>query len=177
MRKLLPYTPFLIILCITVLLFVKVTQSGRNNDSIHFDEIMVGKKIADMELETLTGQKLNMNSYIGKYTVVNLFASWCTSCLYEHPLISTLKGERGVQLIGIAWRDKKQDTSQWLKQNGNPYNEVALDEMGKYGILLGVTGIPETFLVDPQGVIVMHIRGTVMNEDLQAIISKIKLNK
>ena len=86
----------------------------------------------------------------GKPTLLNIFASWCPACRVEHPFLMSLK-ERGVPVYGLDWKDKPSDGAGWLKQFGNPYRKVANDENGRTGIDLGVTGAPETFVIDSEG--------------------------
>ena len=172
MKKLLHYIPFLIILCTTILLFIRVNQDEKHaGENMFSDSPMLGKQMPDMKLETIEPEIgfIQAGTFEGRYTVVNMFASWCVACLAEHKLFSTLKGSKGLNIIGIAWRDKEEDTKAWLEKYGNPYNVVASDRQGKYGILIGVTGIPESFVVDPKGKIIRHIRGTVTEEDIKEI--------
>jgi len=180
MKKFMNYIPFAIILATTILLFIRVNQDGKKSaDVLLYSSAMVGRQITDVSLPSLypANGKIDGATYgSGKYTLVNLFASWCAACVAEHPLLSGLK-DKDLQMLGIAWRDKPEDTQDWLGKNGNPYDLVAMDELGKYGIMLGVTGIPETFLVNGQGVIIMHIRGTLMEQDIKAIIKELKSSK
>jgi cytochrome c biogenesis protein CcmG, thiol:disulfide interchange protein DsbE len=178
MKKLLQYTPFLLITCVTVALFIKVNQNGKDAaNGLLSDSLMVGKQVADYPLEVIAagkGEKLTVDSYKGGYTVINFFASWCISCLHEHQYVKQLKGESGLKIVGIAWRDKKQDALDWLKQNGNPYDKVGLDNMGKFGILMGVSGIPETYLLDKNGKIVLHLARTITQSDVDLIREEVK---
>ncbi len=176
MKKLLHYIPFLIILCTTILLFVRVNQSGKDAGAELFGSSqMVGKQVADMELDTIFPKngKIEPGSYQGKYTVLNMFASWCVACLEEHKIFGEFKGSK-IELVGIAWRDKQEDTKEWLKRHGNPFKTVGADVLGKYGILMGVTGIPETFLIDPKGKIIMHFKGPLMKENIEEIKNKVE---
>lgn len=181
MKKFIQYIPFLLILSVSVMLFIKVNQDGNKaGQSLLSESQMVGKPIADMELENISpgasGDKIGPETFKnakGEYTVINLFASWCTACLYEHKFVKTLKGS-GINIIGVAWRDKREDALDWLEKNGNPYDKVAWDGQGKFGIMLGVTGIPETYLVGPDGVIVMHFARTITEDDIKVIKAKAK---
>jgi cytochrome c biogenesis protein CcmG/thiol:disulfide interchange protein DsbE len=86
----------------------------------------------------------------GQPKLLNIFASWCTSCRVEHPFLMRLKDE-GVPIYGIDWKDKPADGTGYLAQYGSPYLATANDEMGRVGIDLGVTGTPETFIIDGTG--------------------------
>jgi cytochrome c biogenesis protein CcmG/thiol:disulfide interchange protein DsbE len=172
MKKIFQFIPFILILLITTLLFIKVNSDGNKTvDNLLNNSPMLNKDVPDITLESLFPKQpaVSPKTFKNNYTLVNLFASWCVACLAEHKLISELKSEKKLQLIGIAWRDKHDETKEWLKRNGNPYNIVAQDSMGKYGIMLGVTGIPESFLVDKNGKIIMHIRGVINEDDVLKI--------
>jgi cytochrome c biogenesis protein CcmG/thiol:disulfide interchange protein DsbE len=86
----------------------------------------------------------------GEPALLNIFASWCAACPQEHPVLTRITGE-GFPVYGIAWKDKPADSRDWLARFGNPYRAVAADEAGRTAIDLGVTGVPETFIVDKAG--------------------------
>ena len=86
----------------------------------------------------------------GEPALLNICASWCAACPQEHPVLTRISGE-GYPVYGIAWKDKPQDSREWLARFGDPYKAVAADENGRTAIDLGVTGVPETFIVDKAG--------------------------
>ena len=161
-------------------LFVKVNQNGKDAGKEFLSESqMVGKQVADFPVDVIfpknaVGLKLNNESYKGGFTVINLFASWCIACLHEHQYIKQLKGTKNLKIIGIAWRDKKDEALGWLKTNGNPYDKVGLDNQGKFGILMGVTGIPETFLIDENGKILKHFARVITKDDIEQIKEQVE---
>lgn len=89
-------------------------------------------------------------SFRGEPKLLNIFASWCVSCRVEHPMLMRLKAE-GVPIYGLDWKDKAVDGAAFLAEFGDPYRMTANDESGRVGIDLGVTGAPETFIVDGSG--------------------------
>lgn len=89
----------------------------------------------------------------GRISVVNVFASWCVPCRQEHPLLEDLARVDGIQLIGINYKDKAENARRFLGSLGNPYSLVGADEAGRTAILWGVYGVPETFIVDAEGMI------------------------
>ena len=94
-----------------------------------------------------------------RVSVINFFASWCLPCIAEHPHIMTLaKRYPHVVRIGIAYKDSPQDAQRWLDKHSNPYTFVALDPVGRNALQWGVSGVPETFLIDTLGRIRYHVR-------------------
>ena len=88
-----------------------------------------------------------------RVTLVNLFASWCIPCREEAPALAQLAHARGVRLIGIAYKDKPDAARAFLDQYGNPFDRVGLDADGRAGIEWGISGVPETFIVDGHGIV------------------------
>jgi cytochrome c biogenesis protein CcmG/thiol:disulfide interchange protein DsbE len=86
-------------------------------------------------------------------TLVNLFASWCIPCREEAPALAALARDHGVRLIGIAYKDKPDAARAFLDEYGNPFARVGLDADGRAGIEWGISGVPETFIVDRHGIV------------------------
>lgn len=89
----------------------------------------------------------------GRVTVLNVFASWCVPCREEAPQLARLARARGVRLIGIAYKDKPRAARAFLDDVGNPYERIGLDADGRAGIEWGISGVPETFVIDGHGTI------------------------
>jgi cytochrome c biogenesis protein CcmG/thiol:disulfide interchange protein DsbE len=89
----------------------------------------------------------------GKVWMLNVWASWCVSCRVEHPLLVEVSRRGIVPIVGLNYKDKRDDGLQWLSRLGNPYTLSAFDVEGRVGIDYGVYGVPETFVIDKQGVI------------------------
>ncbi len=86
----------------------------------------------------------------GEPRLLNVFASWCAACPQEHPMLTRIAGE-GTQVYGIDWKDTPAEAQEWLGRLGNPYHRIGSDPTARTGIDLGVTGVPETFVVDKRG--------------------------
>ncbi len=100
----------------------------------------------------------------GGAVLLNVFASWCVPCRAEHPVLSDLVESRGVTLYGIDYKDKAADAVAWLEELGNPYAAVGHDLTGRAGIEWGITGVPETFVIDGEGVIRFRHAGPLTPE-------------
>lgn len=101
----------------------------------------------------------------GKYSLLNIFGSWCITCKIEHPFLMKLKENNILPIYGIAWRDQAENLAQYLKEQGNPYNNIGADNNGKTIIDLGITGAPETFLISPDGIVLYRHAGP-LNDDV-----------
>ena len=99
----------------------------------------------------------------GRPSIVNVFASWCVPCLAEHPLIAALSAE-GYEVYGLNHKDSPQAAARWLGVHGNPYKAVGADTEGRASIEWGVTGVPETFIVDADGIIRFKYAGPLTPE-------------
>ena len=103
--------------------------------------------------------------------LLNVWASWCVACLQEHPVISQLSGQ--VDIVGLNYKDTRDDALRWLSQHGNPYNASAFDQLGDVGIDYGVYGVPETFVIDHTGAIRYKHIGPVSQSDLDGILKPV----
>lgn len=110
-------------------------------------------------------QTITNHTFDGKVWVLNVWASWCVACLQEHGVISALSKQ--IDIVGLNYKDQRQDAIGWLGQHGNPYTVSAYDQVGDVGIDYGVYGVPETFVIDRQGRIRYKHTGPVSVEDMQ----------
>jgi cytochrome c biogenesis protein CcmG, thiol:disulfide interchange protein DsbE len=122
-----------------------------------------------------TASSFSSEAMQGRVWVMNVFASWCVACVAEHPTLVELARDPRVRLIGLAYKDKPEDTRRWLARHGNPYAQVAVDITGDVGIDYGVYGVPETYLIDATGVIRARHTGPItvefINRQLMPLLS------
>ena len=145
----LPYIFFVVIL----LIFSYLLIIDRNPSEV--PSALLNKNFPKFEAESLlNNEKFVSSKEFGNETVlVNFFATWCKPCLDEHDFIQRFSKEKKIKVIGINYKDNPKKTIEWLKKLGNPYSKVAIDKNGVIAIDWGVYGIPETFVVDSNGVI------------------------
>lgn len=118
--------------------------------------VLINQQVPPFDLKPIKGRNKGFASedLKGKVTLVNIFGSWCIACLVEHPFLMKLSKEGDVPIYGIDWREKDPDAGPlWLKKRGDPYTLIGDDPESKAAIAFGVTGAPESFIVDKQGVI------------------------
>ena len=113
----------------------------------------------------------------GETTLVNVFGSWCVACLQEHPTLMKLARDDTVRIVGVNWRDDRDDALVWLEKHGDPYDRIVFDAQSDLVIEMGVTGAPETFIVDPRGRIrykqIGPITPDVWKDTIQPVIDAI----
>ena len=116
---------------------------------------LIGKPAPAFALPRLDDptQTVKREDLLGKVWVMNVWASWCAPCREEHPLVVAFARERKVPVIGLNYKDRPGDARTWLERLGNPYVATLIDFDGKVGIDFGVYGVPETFVIDAQGVV------------------------
>lgn len=106
----------------------------------------------------------------GSAVLVNVFASWCVPCRAEHAVLTRLVRQDGVRLMGLNYQDEPADAAAWLAELGNPYERIGSDIEGRVGIDWAISGLPETFVVDGDGVITFRFVGPVVAPDAEAKI-------
>lgn len=145
---------FLIPIGLFVLLGV-LLAFGLKLDPRKLPSPLVGKPLPAFSLPTLDNpNKLLSNTDLnGKVVLINVWASWCVACRQEHPVLMALAREKQVPLIGLNYKDKREDALRVLQSDGNPYEVSLVDTTGRVGIDWGVYGVPETFVIDKQGVV------------------------
>jgi cytochrome c biogenesis protein CcmG/thiol:disulfide interchange protein DsbE len=97
-------------------------------------------------------QPVYRDNLLGEVSLVNVWATWCAACKYEHPVLNSLSSE-GIRIVGINYKDNNVAAKKWLDELGNPYALTIVDPQGFLGVNLGVFGAPETYLVDKKGII------------------------
>ncbi len=118
---------------------------------------LIGAKAPSLNLPPLEGSSLPAltdEAVKGKLTLVNVFASWCIPCRDEHPLLKQLAEDGRLNIVAINYKDKNENALRFLGELGNPYHAIGIDPNGKAAIDWGVYGIPESYLVTPDGTII-----------------------
>ena len=116
---------------------------------------LIGKPAPTFELPLLMepDKRFSEKHMLGKVWILNVWASWCPPCLVEHPVVTQVSRSGLAPVVGLNYKDTREDALPWLKRNGDPYQLIVFDANGRIGIDYGVYGVPETYLIDADGVI------------------------
>jgi cytochrome c biogenesis protein CcmG/thiol:disulfide interchange protein DsbE len=161
MRYLVPLGVFILLV---VLLAVGLTLNPREVPSPLIDKPAPAFKLPQLDQPDLAFSQKDMQ---GQVWLLNVWASWCVSCRDEHPLLVELAKSRVVPVVGLNYKDQPENGKAWLKQFGDPYVLSVADTEGRVGIDFGVYGVPETFVIDRQGVIRYKQIGAITPRSLE----------
>lgn len=143
---------------------------GLTRDPTKIPSPLIGKPAPAFTLPALAGGSLSSTELQGKPLLVNFWASWCTPCLEEHPLMMEL-ARSGVTIIGMNYKDEPAAAQAWLARHGDAYARIAQDLDGRVAIDWGVYGVPESFVLDAHGVIIHKQVGPMTREIWQREIA------
>ncbi len=132
---------------------------------------MVGKQVPALDLPALVEGKPGVSTAAlatGEPILLNLFASWCIPCIAEAPQLMQLK-QQGVKIYGVAVRDTPEAMAKFLGENGDPYAAIGDDGASQVSIALGSSGVPETYVIDGNGKIVLQHIGYIGEQDVAEI--------
>jgi len=147
---------FLIPLVVFVVLAIYFAVGLTKDPSKLDTDVLLNQPMGNFKLIPVEGRTEGLTSedVKGKVSLVNFFGSWCVACLQEHPFFMRLKEEGDVPIYGVDWDEKNpKDVVRWLARHGDPYEKIGVDVSGATIIDWGITGAPETFIVDKKGVI------------------------
>lgn len=147
-------------------------QLGSVSEVDHTTELL-NRPVPEFALEPLPGRGMPLHSshLKGEVSLVNVFGSWCVACAIEHPFLMQLKKADAVPIHGIDWREKNpEDGMRWLQRHGDPYTRAGLDPVSDAAIAFGVSGAPETFVVDAEGIIRYKHVGPITPEAWQTTL-------
>ena len=122
------------------------------NQRVYDTKDLIGKKISEVEINLFqSSETINTKEFIkNEFTILNFRASWCGPCRKEHPNLVRLSKIKNLKIIGINFKDDKENAKSFLKENGNPFDILTEDKDGKNSVNFGVYGIPETILIDSE---------------------------
>lgn len=146
--------PVLGVALLTGVLAAYLWQIGSGKDIREIPSVLIDKPAPSFELAPLKGSgKPGLSTADlkkGDTVLVSFFASWCLPCKIEHPVLMRLARD-GVRIVGIIYKDSPADSLRWLNELGNPYKRIGVDPKSRTAIDWGVSGVPETFILDGRG--------------------------
>ena len=153
--------PLLVFLVIGIFLFLSL-----NSNPDKLPSPLVGKIFPEIEgADFYTNEAVKLNNLIdGQVSLINVWASWCVTCRKEHQMMMNITKNNDLKLIGINYKDTKNDGEEYLKVMGNPFDEIVFDPNGEIGMELGVYATPETFLISREGLIIHKHIGEITKE-------------
>ena len=159
-----------------ILFIIGVFFISLNKSSLYDTRGLEGQKIKNINLDHFSEKRLILENDLKKnnFTLINFWASWCGPCLLEHPFLLKLINKKNLEILGVNFKDKKINALEFLSQNGNPYDEMAKDKLGKQSINFGIYGIPESLLINKDLVILKKFIGPISEEDYKYILNIIK---
>jgi cytochrome c biogenesis protein CcmG/thiol:disulfide interchange protein DsbE len=164
--------PIAVFVALGLLLGVAIFKMQSGTYSPHnIPSPLIGKPLPSFALPALAEptKTITNETFRGRAYLLNVWASWCVACREEHPLLVEMKRER-IPIIGLNYKDERGDALGWLQQWGDPYETSIADLPGRLGIELGVYGVPETFVIDREGVIRYKHIGPVTPEALKKVL-------
>ena len=169
MRRLLLLLPFVVFLGLAFFLY-----RGLSLDPSARESALIGQAFPAFTLPTLEDPDTEVDESLlrGQISLVNVWASWCPTCKEEMPQLLTL-AERGVRLVGINYKDTRVKGREFLDEFGDPFEVNIFDPDGDLGFELGVYGVPETFLVDAEGIIRYKHTGYITPEDVERVVQEV----
>ena len=166
---------YIIISIVFSFLFI-ILYFSLDNERVYNTKDLVGKKIPQVEINLFqSNETINTKEFTNnEFTILNFWASWCAPCRTEHPNLVRLSKVKNLKLIGINFKDNKENAKSFLKENGNPFDILAEDKNGKNSVNFGVYGIPETILIDSELKILRKYIGPLNIKEVNEIRKLVK---
>ena len=140
------------------------------------DSAMIGKPMPQFALRAASPDRPGLSLADlkdGKPKLLNIWASWCVPCIAEAPHLATL-ATQGAPIVGVAIRDRPEDVAAFLARHGNPFQRIGADDLSELQLAIGSSGVPETFVVDGQGIIRHQHIGDVRAEHVPMLLEKLR---
>ena len=166
MQKIIKTTISIFFIFILIVFYISLNRSS-NYDTGN----LIGIKLNEIKLERFEGNQYLTNENLKKnnYTLINFWASWCAPCRIEHPFLMQLSKEKNLKILGVNFKDKRNNALNFLDNLGNPYQYLAKDDLGKQSIGFGIYGIPESILINKDFIVIKKFIGPINLKDLNEI--------
>jgi cytochrome c biogenesis protein CcmG/thiol:disulfide interchange protein DsbE len=168
--------PLVVFALLVVVLGIGIEQSPEKD---LIPSPLIGKPAPAFSLPSLTdpGQRVSSAQLRGHWYLFNVWGTWCYACRDEHPMLLKIRQAGVLPVVGLDWKDDNADALSFLRQEGDPYQTIAVDHDGSEAIMWGVYGAPESFLVNPEGIVVYKFIGPITEQDWnQQILPRLPLS-
>jgi len=165
------FLPLLLLAALIVFMAIGIRSNNKKEAAV---SPMIGREFPVM---VINGTETNLRAD-HQVALINVFASWCAPCAIEQPALVAFANQRVIAVKGLAWKDKVENMNAFLTQRGNPYLQIAYDPMGDATLPLGLTGVPESFLVDKNGFIRYHskqpLTAEILNNEIMPLAMELQ---
>tara|TARA_B100000965_G_scaffold364163_1_gene347603 strand:+ start:397 stop:921 length:525 start_codon:yes stop_codon:yes gene_type:complete len=168
---------FYLILFLFFLFIFSLFYKGLDNPNIYTTEKIKNKNLsAFTSKELFSNKQFDSNDIIkvNKFTIINIWSSWCIPCKQEHSVLMDLKEKTNINIIGLNYKDKKNNAINFINKLGNPFSKILIDPDGVISISLGAYGVPETFLLNSESKVIRKYIGPLTYDNILEIINLIK---
>lgn len=155
-RRWIFFLPIAVLAVLAVIFALRLGDLGGGEKVTDLPSMLLDAPVPELALLPLAGREAGFGraDLLGQVSLLNIWGSWCVACLAEHPLLMEVaRVYPDIPVFGMAWRDTPEKAAGWLERHGNPYARTGLDPHSEAAIALGVTGAPETFVIDAAGVV------------------------
>ena len=160
-----------------VVFLLSIFWLGLKKDNNYNTKNLTGSQIDNFQLLSIHNDKFITEEVLkqNKFTLINFFASWCAPCRLEHKYLVKLKNQsKNVKILGVNFKDKKNNALTFLNELGDPYNFIAEDSEGKASVLFGIYGIPESILINQELTIIKKIIGPINQKQFEEILKLVQ---
>lgn len=158
------FGPFILFVVLVAIMFNHMENSDPDNANL-VPNALAGKPVPESDLPLLSGEgRFDAKNFKGRVTLVNFWGSWCPPCRDEHPLLMEISKDNRFDLVGVNYKDNRDNAERFLSNFGNPFKLIGFDPSGRAAIDWGVYGPPETFLLSADGIILYKHIGPLTAE-------------
>lgn len=184
MSRLTLFIPLILVLLVGIFFYNTMERINEGDyDPQAMPSALINKPFPEFSLTSVDEEPrlLTRQDLLGQVAIVNVWATWCPSCHIEHPYLNYLAKHLNVVIYGLNYKDDSKQARRWLKNKGNPYQFNIADQEGHLGLDIGVTGAPETYVIDHRGFIRLRyqgpINGSVWQEKFAPLIEQLNREK
>lgn len=173
MKRVFLFIPVVLAVVLGVVLF-----AGIGKDPNKLESALIGKPVPEFQLQDLHDEdrELDRGLFKGQVSLLNVWGTWCPACRDEHDDLVWLAEEKGIRIVGLNYKDNRDDALIWLDRLGDPYQVSIYDPRGRLGFDLGVYGAPETYVIDADGIVrhrhVGVVNEKVWEEDIEPLVKR-----